>query len=101
MFVRKCARFWFLSAAQREQVIAFLIQIAYLTLLGIGLWRRWPWEVETVLVLALIAYVMLIHALSYADLRFSLYVMPFVCALASGLSQLKLRSTEATVSAAR
>ena len=101
MFVRKCAWFWFLSAAQREQVIAFLIQIAYLTLLGIGLWRRWPWEVETVLVLALIAYVMLIHALSYADLRFSLYVMPFVCVLASGMSQLKLRSTEATVSAAR
>ena len=101
MFVRKCARFWFLSAAQREQVIAFLIQIAYLTLLGIGLWRQWPWEVETVLVLALIAYVMLINALSYADLRFSLYVMPFVCVLASGTTQPKLRSTAATVSAAR
>ncbi len=102
MFVRKCARFWFLSAARREQVIAFVIQITYLALLGFGLWRRWPWEMETVLLLALIAYVMLIHALSYADLRFSVYVMPFVCVLASGLSsQPSLRRTEATVSAAR
>ena len=34
--------------------------------------------------LSLIVYVMLIHALTYADLRFSIYVMPFVCVLASG-----------------
>jgi len=100
MFVRKCARFWFLSAARREQAIAFVIQMTYLALLGIGLWRRWPWEAETVLVLALIGYVMLIHTLSYADLRFSVYVMPLVCVLASGLSQPKECRTEATASAA-
>ncbi|HXI83139.1 MAG TPA: hypothetical protein VNL17_03505 [Verrucomicrobiae bacterium] len=101
MFVRKCGRFWFLSAARREQVISFAIQIAYLAMLGIGLWRRWPWEAETVLVLALIAYVMLIHALSYADMRFSLPVMPLVCAWAVAAFQTKSRSTDATVSAAR
>ncbi|HXJ38596.1 MAG TPA: hypothetical protein VNH18_04915, partial [Bryobacteraceae bacterium] len=39
IFLRKCGRFWFLSAARREQVISFAIQIAYLTLLGVGLWR--------------------------------------------------------------
>jgi hypothetical protein len=101
MFVRKGARFWFLSAARREQVISSAIQIAYLALLAIGLWRRWPWTMETVLVLALIAYVMLIHALSYADMRFSLPVMPLVCAWASAAFQIESRSTEATVSAAR
>ena len=101
MFVRKCGRFWFLSAARREQVISFAVQIAYLTLLGIGLWRQWPWGAETVLVLALIAYVMLVHALSYADMRFSLPVMPVVCAWAGAAFQTKSRSTDATVSAAR
>ena len=101
MFVRKCGRFWFLSAARREQVLSFAVQLAYLTLLGIGLWRRWPWGAETVLVLALIAYVMLIHALSYADMRFSLLVMPLVCAWAAAAFQTTSRSTDATVSAAR
>ena len=101
MFVRKCGRFWFLSAARREQVISFAVQLAYLALLGIGLWWRWPWGAETVLVLALIAYVMLIHALSYADIRFSLPVMPLVCAWAGAAFQTKSHSTDATVSAAR
>ena len=54
----------------------------YLGLLGVGLWRRRPWGLETVLPLILIAYVMLVHAVSYADLRFSLPVMPLVCVLA-------------------
>jgi hypothetical protein len=79
LFVRKCSRFWFLSAARRQQVAGFAIQGAYLALLCIGLWRLRPWSVEGKLVLTLVAYVMLIHALSYADLRFSLSAMPFVC----------------------
>jgi hypothetical protein len=82
LFIRKCGRFWFLSAAQRERVVSFLIQTGYLALLGIGLWRRWPWSREVGVMVALIGYVMLVHALSYADLRFSLPVMPYVCALA-------------------
>jgi hypothetical protein len=101
MFLRKCARFWFLSAARREQVGSVVIQIGYLALFGIGLWRRWPWQAETVMVLALIAYVMLIHALSYADIRFSLPVMPLVCAVAATAFQVRLCKTEETVSAAR
>lgn len=52
-----------------------------MTLLCIGLWRLHPWSREVWLMLGIIAYMMLIHALSYADLRFSLPVMPFVCAL--------------------
>ena len=79
--VRKCGRFWFLSAARREQVLSFVIQVGYLALLGIGLWRLWPWTKEVRLMLVLIGYVMLVHALSYADLRFSLPVMPLVCVL--------------------
>ena len=100
MFVRKCGRFWFLSAARREQTVSFFIQIAYLALLGIGLWRRWPWGMETVLLLALIAYVMLIQALSYADMRFSLPVMSLVCATACAAFQASERRTELTASAA-
>jgi hypothetical protein len=91
---RKCVRFWFESAARRLEVGSMLVQIAYLGLLGIGLWQRWPWGLETVLVLTLIAYVMLVHALSYADLRFSLTVMPLVCALAGSAFQARLRRTE-------
>jgi hypothetical protein len=80
--VRKCVRFWFESAAQRELIGSIVVQAFYLGLMGVGLWRRRPWGLETVLPLTLIAYVMLVHALSYADLRFSLPVMPLVCALA-------------------
>ena len=83
MFVRKCGRFWFLSAARREQMTSVVIQVGYLALLGIGLWRCRQWGQDTVLMLALVAYVMLLHAASYADLRFSLPVMPFVCILAA------------------
>ena len=100
MFVRKCGRFWFLSAARREQTASFFIQIAYLALLGIGLGRRWPWGSEIVLMLTLIAYVMLIHALSYADMRFDLPVMPLVCALACAAFQASERRTELIASAA-
>ena len=80
--LRKCGRFWFFSAKHRELLIAGLIQGSYLALLGIGLWRTRPWAGELWLLLALIGYVMVVHALSYADLRFSLPVMPFVCVLA-------------------
>ena len=101
LFARKCWRFWYLSAARREQVLSFVVQAGYLTLLGIGLWRRWPWSLETALMLALVMYVMLIHALSYADMRFSLPVMPLICALAAAAFHPTARSTEAMASAAR
>jgi hypothetical protein len=94
MFVRKCGRFWFLSAARREQAASVAIQFVYLTLLGIGLWRARPWGFETVLMITLTAYVMLTHALSYADMRFSLPVMPLVCVMARGAFQTREWSTE-------
>jgi hypothetical protein len=83
LFVRKCGRFWFLSAARRERLASFAIQSGYLALLGIGLWRLRLLGLPIVLLVTLILYVMLLHALSYADLRFSLPVMPVVCALAA------------------
>jgi hypothetical protein len=101
MFMRKCGRFWFLSAARREQAASLVIQLAYLILLGIGLRARWPWTSEIVLMLLLVAYVMLIHAVSYADMRFSHTVMPLVCALACAGLHTSERRTEATASAAR
>ncbi|MCG3150282.1 MAG: hypothetical protein PCFJNLEI_03764 [Verrucomicrobiae bacterium] len=80
--VRKCWRFWFLSAKQREQALSFAIQGGYLLLLGIGLYRGRPWDGVTRLGLGVIGYVLAVHAMSYADLRFSLIVMPVVCVLA-------------------
>jgi hypothetical protein len=80
---RKCWRFWFVSAAQRERVASFVIQAAWLALAGIGACRLGPWTAKTKLLVALTGYVMAVHALSYADLRFSLPVMPLVCVLAA------------------
>jgi hypothetical protein len=98
MFVRKCGRFWFLSAARREQAASVGIQFVYLSLLGIGLWRVRPWGFETVLMIALVAYVMLTHALSYADIRFSLPVMPLVCVMAyAGKLEIRTSKSETQV----
>jgi hypothetical protein len=90
----KCGRFWFLGAARREQLLSALIQGGYLVLLGIALWRAWPFSREVWVMLGLIAYVMLVHALSYADLRFSVVVMPYVCALASRTFATRAAATE-------
>lgn len=79
---RKCWRFWFLSAKQREQFLSFLLQAGYLVLLGIGVWRARLWDWEMWLLVSVVGYVMVLHGLSYADLRFSLPVMPYVCVLA-------------------
>jgi hypothetical protein len=98
--LRKCVRFWCLGAKRREEYSSVIIQLAYLGAMGLGLRRRWPWDLEVVLMLSLIVYVMLIHALTYADLRFSIYVMPFVCVLAGGYFQTRDRSTELTAAAA-
>jgi len=83
LIVRKCGRFWFLSAARREQAASILIQATYLALAVIGLWRCRPWGTAQTLMVVPVLYVMLVHALSYADLRFSLPVMPLVCGFAA------------------
>ena len=83
LIVRKCGRFWFLSAARREQAASISIQATYLALAVIGLWRCRPWGTAQTLMVVPILYVMLAHALSYADLRFSLPVMPLVCGFAA------------------
>ncbi|MEI6084871.1 MAG: hypothetical protein WCS70_11280 [Verrucomicrobiota bacterium] len=85
--IRKCWRFWFLGAARREQFLSFVIQAGYMALLCIGLMRARSWSGGTGWLLGVIGYVMLLHALSYADLRFSVIVMPYVCALAAGASK--------------
>ena len=83
LVVRKAGRFWFISAKRRELMASVLIQGGYLALLGVGLWRGRPWPGEVRLMLGLIVYLWLLHALTYADLRYSLPVMPLVCAIAS------------------
>lgn len=80
LVARKCWRFWFVSAAHRALPVTVGVQLVWLALAGVGLWRSRPWLPVTWVGLALVAYVMVVHALSYADLRFSLPVMPLVCA---------------------
>ena len=80
--VRKCWRFWFVSAAQRALPVTVGVQLVWLALAGVGLWQLRPWVPATWVGLALVAYVMVVHAVSYADLRLSLPVMPLVCAWA-------------------
>ena len=101
MMARKCGRFWFLSAAQRERAASFLIQIAWLSLAVIGLWRLRPWSLQTALLVVVVGWVMLVHAISYADSRFSLPVMPIVCVLGASAFQRIEDNTEATRSAAK
>jgi hypothetical protein len=83
LFVRKCVRFWFLSAARREQAVSIVIQAIYLALAVFGLCRCRLWGTAQTFMVVPIVYVMLVHALSYADLRFSLPVMPLVCGFAA------------------
>jgi len=78
--VRKLGRFWFLSAARRAPAASLLIQGLWLAFGAVGLWILRPWSPGTRLMLGLVLYVMAIHALTYADLRFSLPVAPFVAA---------------------
>jgi hypothetical protein len=61
-----------------------VIQVIYLAMAGVGLYRRWLWSRDVWLLVAMAGYVMVLHALSYADLRMSLPVMPLVCVLAAG-----------------
>ncbi|GEM_PF-1135782 len=82
MFARKCGRFWFVSAARRELVVSILIQCAYLSVCAVGLWKSRAERRGQTLLLATVGYVMFAHAASYADVRFSLIVMPLVCVFA-------------------
>lgn len=82
LVARKCWRFWFVSAAYRMLPVTVGVQLVWLALAGVGLWKSRPWLPVTWVGVALVAYVMVVHALSYADLRFSLPVMPLVCAWA-------------------
>jgi hypothetical protein len=95
LIARKCGRFWFVSAARREIIASVAVQGCFLVALLIAIWRVRPVDREVVLMLSVILYMMIAHALSYADLRFSLPVMPLVCALIGrGISVPALRKSE-------
>jgi hypothetical protein len=89
LFVRKIGRFWFVSAARRELPASITLQTCYLALAAVGLWRGRRQRLGQSVLLALIGYGMVIHAVSYADVRFSLGVMPLVCVLGGGVAGLR------------
>jgi hypothetical protein len=93
MFVQKCGRFWFVSAARRELAATIAIQTLYLSLATFGLWKLRRESFGQTLLLAVIGYVMFTHALSYADVRFSVIVMPLVCVFGAMICRARVRSS--------
>jgi 4-amino-4-deoxy-L-arabinose transferase-like glycosyltransferase len=83
LFVKKFIRFWFIPASETKLLLTIPLQSFYL-LLGIpGLFiaiRRYPF-VSWFLPLALTGYFCGIYTASYACIRFSQVIMPWVCAL--------------------
>ena len=84
MFVRKAWRFWFSNASGRLGTVVLVVQILFVGLGLAGVFRsRLDWSTRILLCLV-VGYVCLIHAIAYADVRFSLPVMPLVMLLGAG-----------------
>lgn len=86
MFGLKLWRFWFSNASGRLQLPVFGIQFVMLGLASVGLFRGQFTHDSKLLFALLIGYLWLVHAVIYAEVRFSLPAMPFVMLLsASGV----------------
>lgn len=83
LFIKKFIRFWFIPASETKLLLTIPLQSFYLFLGIPGLIiaiRRHPF-VSWFLPLALIGYFCGIYTASYACIRFSQVIMPWVCAL--------------------
>ncbi len=89
LFVKKFFRFWFVPASERHIAATTAIQSVYLLLAVFGLWKAGIRNRGTALPLFVIIYYCAIYTLSYACLRFSHPIMPWVCGLGGvGLARL-------------
>jgi 4-amino-4-deoxy-L-arabinose transferase-like glycosyltransferase len=80
--LRKILRFWFFIQNPDRQIfmtVVALIQIGYLLAGGVGLYYSWPKHVLAMGPgLLAIGYFVLLHALTVAEVRYSVPVMPYV-----------------------
>lgn len=79
---KKLVRFWMIPASERMTSITIPMQSFYLLLAAAGCFLYRRLHRSTVLPASLIAYFCAIYSLSYACIRFSHLVMPWVCAFA-------------------
>ncbi len=83
LFAKKFIRFWFIPASETKIRLTVPLQSFYLFFGIMGLAaavRKYPYA-SWILPLVLIAYFCGIYTLSYACIRFSQVIMPWVCAL--------------------
>ena len=85
MFARKAWRFWFCNASGRMGTAVLVVQAIFLGAGLLGLFFRRLDSAAAGLFVLIIAYLWLLHAAIYADVRFSLPLMPLVTILAAAL----------------
>lgn len=87
LVIKKFWRFWFVPASESRLLVSFVVQSFYLLLAITGVWllRRDP--IAWVIPVLLIAYAAAVYSASYACLRFSHPLMPWVCALGGATVQ--------------
>lgn len=81
LFAKKFFRFWYVSASGSMLTLTIPIQTFYLALALWGIWVTGLRRQEVILPLMTIGYLCTIYTLSYSCIRFSLPIMPWVCAL--------------------
>ncbi|MBN2330072.1 MAG: glycosyltransferase family 39 protein [Candidatus Omnitrophica bacterium] len=82
LFAKKFLRFWYVPASERMLYLTVPLQTFYLALAGVGIAAAGIRKRVAALPLFLIGYYCGLYTLSYACIRFSLPIMPWVCALA-------------------
>ncbi len=92
IFVKKFFRFWFIPASERFIWATIPLQSIYLLLVGVGFYYGWKRNRVIIVPSLVILYFCAIYTLSYACIRFSHPIMPWVCAFGGiGLVALKER----------
>lgn len=89
LFAKKFFRFWYVPASEQMLFLTIPLQTVYLVFALLGLLKCNIRRPCVALPLFIIGYYCAIYTLSYACIRFSLPIMPWICALAGvGLSRL-------------
>jgi dolichyl-phosphate-mannose-protein mannosyltransferase len=89
LFAKKFIRFWYVPASGRLLNLTFPLQSFYLLIAIFGLYKAGLFHRGAALPFFVVFYYCAIYTLSYSCIRFSLPIMPWVCALGGiGLSHI-------------
>jgi len=81
LFIKKFFRFWYVPASETHLGVTIPAQTGYLLLAVAGMFWGFPRNRRILLPMGVVAYYCAIYSLSYACIRFSQPIMPWVCAL--------------------